>query len=72
MDDQGPTKKQRGGNNSKLQTFHPEDDITQDVSIYIPEDISNNTSSLNWSLTISIKMLLRESRTLLVQTFVDV
>ncbi|TIB72849.1 hypothetical protein E3Q19_01767 [Wallemia mellicola] len=32
MDDQGPTKKQRGGNNSKLQTFHPEDDITQDFT----------------------------------------
>lgn len=41
MDDQGPTKKQRGGNNSKLQTFHPEDDITQDVSLYIPKDITN-------------------------------
>ncbi|TIA92126.1 hypothetical protein E3P99_00729 [Wallemia hederae] len=32
MDDEAPAKKKRGGGSSKLQTFHPEDDMTQDFT----------------------------------------
>ena len=35
MDDETPAKKKRGGGSSKLQTFHPEDDMTQDVSCFL-------------------------------------